>query len=492
MSVLFVDHKPKSSKNPEESSGDDTTQKLMDFLKQAPVLIDAIDNLTGNVRLMSREMQSQGKKMEDLTVSVNGLQRSPPRFKRRFVDTDDELYSDHGEVNTFFGNGTVGSAVLGTTSAAASAAGKKLSALHEGRLKMLPVRGRVKSRTFGNIGGATYTRDVLLDSEADWKLIVGETKEELSLNDSHANGFLLSDISAPTPRNGSRKVSKKGKNKIETRRAYQPITQAISHILEAIKKRTVAASFFEIKAAPETVQSTEATEWLGNCGVDGSVEQMVKPRFEASELGLKGMVAAVKAIITHFGVQDRIRSPTNVGDAEHVILAWGHLALCAAFMRAALEQIEAGGMRRRTGMDSGWYNRWRWEVLALKAFVQQSKAQWHGMVFSDADDPALFDFPADPVPVSGARTLVALAKSLAGDESEDYWEVAGAVGAAASVAGGAAAAAGGVAPADAAASAGAASLETEGVVQRATAAAIEIALSAESRAAMAAAAPAML
>jgi len=477
---------PKKSKKTGEGGGglsEATMQKLLHFLSQAPGLIDAVDNMTGNVRIMSREMQSQGKKMEDLTVSVKGLQKNPPQFKRRFVDTDGEEYSDHEEMNTMFGNGTAGSAALSTTSAAATAVGKKLTALQEGTLKMLRVRGRVKSRTFGNIGGATYTRDVLLDSEADWKLIVGETKEELSLNEAHANCFLLSDISPPTPRNGSRKASKKGKNKIETRRAYQPITQAISHILEAIKKRTVAAWFFEIKSTPETMRSTEATEWLSNCHIGGVVEQMVKPRFEASELGLKGMLAAVKAMFIHLGVKDRIREPTNVGDTVHIILAWGHLALCAAFVRNALEQIEAGGTRRRTGMDSGWYDRWRWEVLALKAFVPQSKAQWHGMVISDAEDPSLFNFPEDPVPVSGARTLVALAKHLAEDECEDDEEGAPEAGAAAVRA---------QASAHAATSDGTAATVEDGVTQRATAAAVEIALSAAARAAMAAAAPDMV
>ncbi|OSX73287.1 hypothetical protein BU14_0361s0014 [Porphyra umbilicalis] len=485
--------KPKKVKQPEEGGGgalnDTNMQKLMDFLKHAPVLIDAVDNLTGNMRLMSREMQSQGKKMEDLTVSVKGFQQSPTNCKRRMVDTDGEEYYDHEEMNTLSGNGTVGSAALSTTSAAATAVGKKLSFLQEGTIKMLRVRGRVKSRTFGNIGGATYTRDVLLDLDADWKLIVDETKEELSLNDGHANSFLLSDISPPTPRNSARKVSNKGKTKVETRRAYQPITQAISHVLEAIKKRTVAAWFFEIKSTPESMLPSEATEWLGNRRVEGGGEQAVKPRFEASELGLQGMLAAVKAMFKHLGVQDRIREPTNVGDAAHVVLAWGHLALCAAFVRAALEQIEAGGTRRRTGMDSGWYDRWRWEVLALKAFVPQSKTQWHGMVISDAEDPALFVFPMDPVPVSGARTLVELAKSLAGDESEDDAEAAVDAGTVASVTQGAASV-GAAAAADAAASGGAEMPAGEVPAQRATAAAIDIAVSATARAEMAAAAAA--
>jgi len=466
------------------------TQKVMAFINSASGLMDTLDDLTGNVRLMRRSLETQASKVEDLTVSVKDLKKSPPKFKRRFVDTDGEEYSDHEEMNTLFGNGTCGSAVLSTTSAAAAAAGKKLSYLQEGTLKMLRVRGRVKSRTFGNIGGAVFTRDVLQDAEADWKLIVGETKEELSVNEAHANSFLLSDISPPTPRNSSRKASKKGKDKIETRRAYQPLSQAISHILEAIKKRVVAAWFFEINSAPDKMTTADATAWLSNCRDEAGGNEAVKPRFEASELGLKGMLAAVKAMFTHLGVKDRIRLPTKVGDAVHVTLAWGHLALCAAFVRAALEQIEAGGARRRTGTDSGWYDRWRWEVLALKAFVPQSKALWNGMVVSDADDPSLFVFPEDPVPVSGARTLVALAQSMAGDESEGDGQVT-APGGAASAGGAASSVAEGAAAADAVTAAERAAVAAV-AIGAAAASAAAAATAAEEDAAMAAAAPAVV
>ena len=454
---LSTDSTPAQGSDSNLGLGESDARKLMAFISSATGLVDTLDDMKGDLRTMRRTLEKQGGKVEVLAVAVDRLKKSPPKFKRCFVDSDGEEYSDYEEMTSFTGTGLAG-VVLRTASQAAASAGKKLTEPQEGTLKMLRVRRRVKSRSFGNIGGATSTRDVVNNAETDWSMIMEETKEELGLDDAAANNFLMSDISAPTPRNTPRgtKATKKGKSK-DTRRAYQPLSQAISHVLEALKKRVVAAWFFEVGSSADTMQSAEATEWLNNSRIEVGGEQLVKPRFEASERGLKGMLACVKAMFVHLGVKDRIREPTNVGETEHVILAWGHLALAACFVRAVLEQIEAGGSRRRTGLDSGWYDRWRWEVLALKAFVPMSKKQWHGMIISDAESSDIFVFSDDPVPVSGARTLVALAATLGQGDSEDRDEASGAAAASGEATAGAAAGVIGAVVAGAASSTGGAS-----------------------------------
>jgi len=119
----------------------------------------------------------------------------------------------------------------------------------------------------------------------------------------------------------------------------------------------------------------------------------------------------------HLLVKDRITEPANVGDEDRVMTTWGHVALAACFVRCALERIERGGSGRRNGVDGGWYDRWRWEVLALKAFVPQSRAPWHGLIFDDANNKKLFSFPQDAVPFTSSRTLLALSTAMAAAEA---------------------------------------------------------------------------
>jgi len=408
-----VESDDEADEQPNLALDKDSFGKLMTFISSAKDMLTTLGVLSANVGKLQEKVESNGTCVETLALAVNDLKKRKIIKAHNANDSDMEEYSDYEEMKALIGTGTVGAAELATTSAAAAAHGNKLSPLQEGTLKMLRVRRRVKIRTYGRIGGATATINVVNDAEADWNVIVEETMDELHMEKRDANDFLLSNISPPS----TRTVTKKGKNKAKTVRAYQPIMQANAHVLEELKKKAVAAWMKEVKEDAEVMQPAAATEWLSNCRIEVGGALLVKPRFEGSERGIKGVVAAVKAIFVHLLVKDRITEPANVGDEDRVMTTWGHVALAACFVRCALERIERGGSGRRNGVDGGWYDRWRWEVLALKAFVPQSRAPWHGLIFDDANNEKLFSFPQDAVPFTSSRTLLALSTAVAAAEA---------------------------------------------------------------------------
>jgi len=437
----------------------DSLGKLMTFISSAKDMLTTLGVLSANVGKLQEKVESNGTCVETLALAVNDLKKRKIIQAHKANDSDIEEYSDYEEMKAFIGTGTVGGAELATTSAAAASHGKKLSPLQEGTLKMLRVRRRVKIRTYGRVGGATSTINVVNDAEADWNVIVAETMDELDMDERDANDFLLSNISPPS----NRKVKNKGQNEVKTVRAYQPSMQANAHVLEELKKKAVAAWMKEVKEDAEAMQPAEATEWLSNCRIEVGGALLVKLRFAASDRGIKGIVAAMKAIFVHLLLKDRIQEPANVGDEHRVMTAWGHVALAACFVRCALELIERGGSGRRNCLDGGWYDRWRWEVLALKAFVPQSRAPWHGLIIDDATNEKLFSFPQDAVPFTSSRTLLALSTAVAAAD-------AAALASAEATAAGPGADANAARPGAEAAAAAAAAAATEAAMQGAVAA----------------------
>jgi len=388
-----------------------TADQMVEFVAAAKSVLSTVGSLSRDVRKLFQTVEKRGKDSETLAVEVAELKKSSFKTAMRGAEDGnvyDEKYCDYDEMNALIGASTIGDVRLSTASEAAAARGRQLTKEQEGTLKMLRVRSRVKIRSYSSVGTANITRDVVNDAEADWKVIVEETKDELSVDEYAANNFLLSEIAAPSSPSGF----KKGKRTKKTRRAYQPITQCISHAFFEIKKRAVAAWCKAVGEDADNMPPRKATEWLENCHVEDGGEQVVKLQFEASELGLKGIAAAAKAMFELLAVKDRIVPPANVGDREHLYLTWGHVALSACFVRSMLEQVEAGGDGRRPGMG-GWYDRWRWEMLALKVFVPLSKSMWHGMIINDAEDADLFVFPHKPVPITGSRTLADMARAAA-------------------------------------------------------------------------------
>jgi len=398
-----------------ENGGDDDVKTMKEFIKTAKELMSHVGLLSKDVSRLNKRVEAQAQSMENMAVSVLKVAKSgvAPTGLVSDLDGEEDEYSDYEEMKAFIGTGLVGAAVPATTSAVARANGRRLSVLQEDTLRMLRVRRRVKIRTYGRVGGAVRSRNVMNDSEADWALMVEETKGELNMDERQANEFLLSTISSSVTRKTREKV--KGKIKPREVRAYQPILQSIAHALEEIKKKAVSAWLKAVKGNDEKLPASKATEWSSNCRADVGGQELVKPLFEASENGISGIVAAVKAIFVSLGVKDRISEASNVGDGERIMTSLGHVALAASFVRSELETMESGGSIRRTGADGGWYDRWRWELLALKTFVPLSRTPWHGLVVDDAMDSNLFFFSQAPVPFSTtcSRTLAALSKAMA-------------------------------------------------------------------------------
>jgi len=95
----------------------------------------------------------------------------------------------------------------------------------------------------------------------------------------------------------------------------------------------------EDKEIAEAMQPAEETKWLSNCRIDVGAALLVTPRFEASDRGIKGIVAAVKAIFVDPPFTDRIKEPINVGDEPRAMTACSLVALAAYFVRCAVERI---------------------------------------------------------------------------------------------------------------------------------------------------------
>jgi len=423
-----------------------------------------VSTLADAVKSIGDQVNTQGRAMESLGVIIGKMNQpvaSPQPEKRRalvgFVDTDEE-YSEYEELKAARGKG-------------------EISKLQRGTLQMLQIRRSVKSRYFGHLGGATITNEVLPDGDADWEMLLEETMEELELDAPDAYDFLISDISPPVKRrNPSRKKgkgkgagkgkkraasrdtvsgtdssscsddgsdtdgavgeakrtgrdkksvgAKKAKNGDDTVRAYQPMAQSISHVLEAVKRRVVPTWFEKVNSSRKTMGRTTAANWLENMNqlpddedeiTQEQRDAPVRPRFICSDDGHDAVLAAVKEMFTHLGVADRIRVPEGLGNKENVHTTTGHIALVAMFVRAELDQIAAGVRRKRRGKDNGWYDRWRWEILTVHPLMPTTTAPWRGYVVNDVNSPTRCDFEHPPVPINSIRTRTVRARPVRGD-----------------------------------------------------------------------------
>lgn len=417
-----------------------------------------VATLSAEVSQFRQEMQRRGKVMEDVSIFMNKLQQPGSSCGGTRRRDSDEEYVEFDELKTIVGGAPAegGTPVLAEAMARLSSTGKKITALQMGTLKMLPIRRRVKARTFGDIGGATVTNKVLRDGDGDWEVMMEETMDELNVDAPEAYDFLTSVISSPssstTRRRPCKRQRKKGKAKAkgkanadsssdgrttsssdnptekdkkkkkrkkpEKKRAYQPMTQTISHALEAIKKRVVPVWFEAVGSAVGTMNKAVATEWLQDMSKDlqqdGSPPPPpkegetlhVRPRFICADEGHDGIVDALKEMFTFLAVGDRIKEPARRGDKQNVQSTSGHVAMIAAFVRAELEQIASGVRRKRRGNDNGWYDRWRWEVVTVRPLMPTTVTPCRGLIISDCNEPDRFTFEYPPVPINSIRTRV--------------------------------------------------------------------------------------
>jgi len=449
---------------------------LNGVMSMVSTLADAVSTIGDQVQTQGRAMESLGVIIAKMNQPVSAPQPERRRALHGFVDTDED-YSDYEELKAAKGKG-------------------EISVLQRGTLKMLAIRRNVKSRYFGHLGGATITNDVLPDGDADWEMLMEETMEELKLDAPEAYDFLTSDISPPVKRrrpsgkkgkgngkgkgkstvqaakkracvgavsgtdssscldsgsgteaavgeakqNGRDETSvgaKKTKDGDDTVRAYQPMTQAISHVLEAVKRRVVPTWFEAVSSSRKTMGRTTAAKWLENMNklpddedeiTQEQRDAPVRPRFLCSDDGHDAVLAAVKDMFTHLGVADRICVPEGIGNKETVHTTAGHVALVTMFVRAELEQIAAGARRKRRGKDNGWYDRWRWEILTVHPLMPTTTAPWRGYVVNDVNAPTRCDFELPPVPINSVRSRTVRARPVRVNTAAPLQATAGSTG----------------------------------------------------------------
>ncbi|OSX71539.1 hypothetical protein BU14_0523s0006 [Porphyra umbilicalis] len=477
-------------------AGAEIMRVLSGMNKMVGTLADAVQSIGNKVQTQGLAMQNLGVQVSRIKDAPPMTVPAPlRRLFRGFVDTDGE-YSEDSELKEICGvTFTGGAPLLADAHTRLAAMGKVVSPKQKGTLKMLSIRRRVKSRFFGHVGGATITNDVIPDTDADWEMLMEETMSDLDIDAPEAYDFLTSDISSPAKRKraarskGKGKAVGKGKGKARRKsksmcardgpnsgsdscsgsgssscpddevgatkkvgvatasdeaeqsggskghpiiRAYQPMTQSISHVLEAIKKRIVPVWFVTVGSSVKTMGQEAATTWFENMNKlpddeDEITEEQrnapVRPRFICSDDGHDGILAAVKEMFVHLGVGDRIRMPVGLGNKETAYTTTGHIALAATFVRAELEQIAAGVRRKRRGKDNGWYDRWRWEVITVHPLMPTTTEPWRGFVISDANSPTRCDFDHPPVPVNSIRTRTVRARPAPTNTTERTKEV---------------------------------------------------------------------
>jgi len=392
------------------------TQSEMNTLaKLITTATGLVSALSAEVKSMVQKVQTQGGSIERLGVAISEFQKRP-RPTRRFVPPDVEEYSDHEELISMFG---YGGPILSEAADYVTKAGVKLSEMKKGALMMLNIRARVKSRSFGDVGGAVMTKDVMHHPDVDFEMVIEVTMDEHKMDEAEAYKYLTSWISGPEPRIKTPKQvaaekkraeaykAKHGKEKpksnpSEKRRAYQPVMQSISHMYEAIKRPVVAAWFEAVERSELAMTPAEAAEWLTDVNPRKKPEEPSQARFMASARGRPAMTVAMHAMYIHLGVSDRIRAPKHCGDVEAAHGTSGHYALALMFVRNALT-LMASGNRRRSGIDSGWYDLWRAELEALKDLLPNNTAPWNGLVFTDGNDTRRFEFDVAPAPIVGKR-----------------------------------------------------------------------------------------
>jgi len=298
-------------------------------------------------------------------------------------------------------------------------AGVKLSEMKKGALIMLNIRARFKSRSFGDVGGAVITKDVMHHPDVDFEMVIEVTMDEHKKNEAEACKYLTNWIAGPEPRLKTPKQvaaekkraeafkAKNGKEKpnsnpSEKRRAYQPVMQSISHMYEAIKRPVVVAWFEAVERSELAMTPAEAAEWLTDVNPRKKPEELSQARFMASARGRPAMTVAIHAMYINLGVSDRIRAPKHCGDVEAAHGTSGHYALALMFVRNALT-LFASGRRRRSGVDNRWYDFWRVELEGLKDLLPNNTAPWNGLVFTDDNDTRRFEFDVALAPIVGKR-----------------------------------------------------------------------------------------
>jgi len=248
----------------------------------------------------------------------------------------------------------------------------------EGTIIMQCIPDLLNPRVTKLIALATVSRDVYLDPETKFEMIVANAMEYMGVSADEANVFLLEMIDQPT----KKRVRDGAKPK--TVRACAPLGMVFSHAMWAIKAVVVAAWFDAVGSSPSTMSVTTAAQWKLN------------RRYGQSDGGRVGVIAASKQMFMHLNARHRIKEPTESGQVVVVHETAGHYGLACTFVAEALDAVVTGV--KVGGPDGDRFKRYVAEMVSLDMYLPKDNTVHHGLVIVDGADPNRAKFPEEYMP----------------------------------------------------------------------------------------------
>ncbi|KAK1858717.1 hypothetical protein I4F81_001318 [Pyropia yezoensis] len=231
---------------------------------------------------------------------------------------------------------------------------------------MIAIRRKLNDRLTDSVGTALTCGGVYQDSATFSTLVSECTMEHFGCSEEEARVFLESDINQPTKQRGGGSKARSSSSSSEyasgskQKKAEPTIVHAGSlllavqpHLVEAIKKKVIAAFFVAVGLQISTVTLIQVLQWLA------------KNKYTASDVGHKAVRAGVKAMFAYLGVSDR-ELDDDVGSRTVLNISIGHYALASCFIQHCMELAVAKAYKkrtRRTGAEPGLYLLWRLELL---------------------------------------------------------------------------------------------------------------------------------
>lgn len=253
---------------------------------------------------------------------------------------------------------------------------------------MIAIRRSLNDRLTESIGAALTCAGVYHDSETFSDLVLESTEKHFSCSSGEARTFLSSTIKQPTKQRGgalharSSSSSSDNANGLRQKKAEPTLVRADillyavqPHLVEALKKKVIAAFFAAVGLEIRTVTLIQVLQWL------------VHNKYTRSEMGRKAVRAGVKAMYAYLGVTDRERDD-DVGSGTVLGISIGHYALASCFIRHCLELAVAKAYNkrtRRTGAEPGLYLHWRLELRRVHKFLEHDNEAHFGIALVDGD-----------------------------------------------------------------------------------------------------------
>lgn len=350
-------------------------------------LTKRMGTLEGNVSDTGRRLQTQGASIEALARSVSALRSTVQQgFAQLKALAAEQRRASDQQVTTVCG----GAAARGDDGASVpvkpddkgfrtgrAVRGANPAALPDDSPVVImrdisAIRRLINDDLTQRTAWAVTNRDVYLDGEESFNLMIDKTMEHRKDDADEAEKWLLTPFEKPN----SGTKSKKGKDRVERLKPFVPLGQVLPHLIEALKKRGAVAYFNSIKLSIDNVSASKALSWY------------TADEYTKSKEGMKGIKAAMEATYLYLGARGRIEKPRTVGGQTIVRCTSGWYALMSSFVRQHLEALIYANTRKPRHVDLSCYASWRVELFRVDSFLSTDKDSHEGIVLADGDDPA--------------------------------------------------------------------------------------------------------